>query len=138
MKIVKKISKNDVSTLYELNDIFHESKLLFLDDPFSSLLVIYDDNKIVGYLSYSLIYDRSEINYVIVLDEYRNRGFASELLYYFISICELNKCKNVTLEVNEHNICAIKLYTKFGFQIVAIRENYYSDGNGYLMMREFD
>ena len=40
------ISKNDVSTLYELNDIFHESKLLFLDDPFSSLLVIYDDNKI--------------------------------------------------------------------------------------------
>ena len=138
MKIVKKISKNDASTLYELNDIFHESKLLFLDDPFSSLLVIYDDNKIVGYLSYSLIYDRSEINYVIVLDEYRNQGFAYELLYYFISICELNKCKNVTLEVNEHNICAIKLYTKFGFQIVAIRENYYSDGNGYLMMREFD
>ena len=138
MKIIKIISKDDVDYINQLVDIFQNRQMLFLDDPFSCLLVLCCDDKLIGYLSYSLIYDRSELNYIIILDEYRNQGYAHQLMDYYIEICESGGCKNITLEVNEHNSSAIGLYTKFGFQIVASRDRYYSDGDAYLMIREFD
>ena len=138
MKIIKIISKDDVDYINQLVDIFQDRQMLFLDDPFSCLLVLCCDDKLIGYLSYSFIYDRSELNYIIILDEYRNQGYAYQLMDYYIEICESSGCKNITLEVNEHNSSAIGLYTKFGFQIVASRVRYYSDGDAYLMIREFD
>lgn len=138
MQIINNLSKDDTDLINQLIDVFQKREMLFLDDPFSFLLGIFCDDKLVGYLSYSLIYDRSELNYIIVLDEYRNHGYAYELMCYYVDICDKNRCKNITLEVNVHNLPAIKLYTKFDFQIVATRKNYYSDGDGYLMIREFD
>lgn len=138
MKKIENISKDDIECIHQLIDVFQDRQMLFLDDPFSCLLVIYCDNKLIGYLSYGLIYDRSELNYIVILDEYRNQGYAKQLMDYYIGICEYNDCKNITLEVNEHNSSAIGLYTKFGFQIAAFREHYYPDGDGYLMIREFD
>lgn len=138
MQIIKCISKDDVDVIEQLMNCFYDRRMLFLNDPFSFLLCIYCDDKLVGYLSYSLIYDRSELNYIIISDKYRNQGYAYALMYYYVDICDRCGCKNITLEVNEHNLSAIKLYTKFNFQVVATRQNYYSDGDGYLMLREFD
>ena len=41
----------------------------------------------------------------------------------------------ISLEVNEENESAIKLYEKYGFKKEAIRKNYYGKNNGILMIR---
>lgn len=98
------------------------------NNPFAKVLVYIKEDNIIGYLYYSNIYDRIEINQIEVLPEYRRNSVASTLLKQII-----NDNKKITLEVREDNIGAIKLYEKFSFQKVAIRKNYYGSTDGILM-----
>ena len=107
------------------------------NDPFSKKIVFELDNKIIGFADYSIIYDRCELNYIYVLDDYRNKKIATQLLDYII-IDVINLCNNITLEVSVINIPAINLYKKFKFEIVSTRENYYGATDAYLMIRKFD
>jgi ribosomal-protein-alanine N-acetyltransferase len=91
------------------------------------------DNIIVGYLYYSLIYDRIEINQIEVLEEERRKGIASKLMEYLIK-----KNLSITLEVKKTNISAINLYKKYGFNEVAVREGYYNGVDGILMEKRSD
>ena len=43
-----------------------------------------------------------------------------------IKICEQKNISNITLEVNENNIYAIKLYEKFDFKEIGRRKKYYN------------
>lgn len=100
------------------------------------IYVINDMN--VGFICYDYIYDRIELEYIYVCDDFRNKGIASKLLLKLISESKKLACNNITLEVNENNIAAINLYKKFKFSIVAKREKYYGSDNGLLMMREMN
>lgn len=98
------------------------------DNPFRKYL-IYDDKAI---LVFSLIYDRIEIDYIYVLEEYRGNKIASKLLEYLF-----NKYNySASLEVRIDNIEAINLYKKFNFEISTIRKKYYKDIDAYLMIRK--
>ena len=46
--------------------------------------------------------------------------------------------KDITLEVKEDNVPALKLYEKYGFKKVAIRKGYYNGIDGILMERKKD
>ena len=52
---------------------------------------------------------------------------------YLIDFARNNNIYNITLEVDENNINAIKLYEKCGFIKKAIRKNYYNNSDGILM-----
>ena len=41
---------------------------------------------------------------------------------------------SITLEVNENNLDAIKLYEKFGFEKLGIRKKYYNNTDNALIM----
>ena len=97
-------------------------------------VLLYDDNGIKGVLVYSKIYDRLEIDYIIVDKSYRRLGIASKLLKYMED--ENKGVLNITLEVRESNALAISFYKKNGFVIEAVRKNYYKDENGLLMMKK--
>ena len=101
------------------------------NNPFFKLLVI-KDKSIIGYLYYSDIYERIEINQIEINSSYRNKGYGSKLLKYLID----NTNKSITLEVRKDNKPAISLYKKYGFKEVAIRKNYYDGIDGILMERE--
>lgn len=94
------------------------------------------DNNIVGFLSYDLIYDRIEIEYIYVDISYRKKGIASTMLDDLFKTAKDNNCKNITLEVKVSNYAARRLYELNGFADVAIRKNYYLDEDGILMMKE--
>lgn len=96
--------------------------------------IVYIDNKIKGVLVYDLIYDRIEIEYIIVDSNYRRQGIANNLLNYLIE--QNRNVKNITLEVKSSNIPAIKLYENSGFKKIAIRKKYYKDEDGILMMKK--
>lgn len=100
------------------------------DNAFFKCLIYYDE-VIKGIIVYDLLYDRIEIEYIIVQDEYRKQGIGSKLL----NEVEKISVKNITLEVRESNIAAINFYKKNGFKISTIRKNYYGNENGYLMLK---
>ena len=125
---------NDVNIINDIaNNIFNfDIKIT----TYSKIIGYEDNNKIVGFLVYDLIYERCEIEYIAVLSEYRNKQIASKLLEYAINDCKNNNVINISLEVNINNISAINLYKKFDFKIEAIREKYFNNDDAYLMVKE--
>lgn len=106
------------------------------NNPFSKRIEYLLDDKPIGFLEYSLIYDRMEINNIRVLDEYQNQGIGTKLMSYLISIAIIEKVVNITLEVRKSNDKARHLYHKFGFNEVALRKFYYGDEDGILMEKQ--
>lgn len=118
-----------------IDDTFIDKDIVSKDldsNPFGHYLLLSEDNEIIGYIYYSDIYDRAEINQIEINFIHRNCGKGSKLLEKAISLVD----KNITLEVKKDNIPAIKLYKKYGFQEVAIRKGYYNGVDGILMERK--
>jgi len=114
----------------------NELIMTFQSNPYVKLCTYSVDKKIVGIIEYQDIYDRFELNNIYVLPEYRNSGIASILMEYMINQGSDKKIKNITLEVREDNVSAIRLYDKYKFIKKAVRQNYYGNCNGILMEKE--
>ena len=103
------------------------------ENPFGHRAEYYIDNKSVGFMEYSIIYDRMELDNIMVLEEYRGQGIGKKLMSYLVSEAILIRALNITLEVRISNVVARELYKKFGFREVALRKYYYGDEDGILM-----
>lgn len=103
------------------------------ENPFGKYL-LYVEKETLGYIYYSDIYERVEINNFEVKKEVQNCGIGNKLLKKFTETVE----KNITLEVRKNNDNAIHLYKKYGFKEVAIREKYYQGIDGILMEKSDD
>lgn len=122
--MIKEINNEEV-----LNII---SNYFNVKNPFNiySKTLVYEENNIIkGILIYDEIYDRIEIDYILVLNEYRRHGIGKKLINALTN-------SNISLEVKKSNIEAIKFYKNCGFKIVAERKNYYKNEDGYLMCKE--
>ena len=102
------------------------------ENPFLKNYVYIVNDLPVGLISYSLIYDRIELEYIWVSAENRGKGIASKLMDKMFD----ERVNNITLEVRTTNKYAIGLYKKYGFKIVSTREKYYGSDDAYLMIRE--
>lgn len=102
-------------------------------NPFSHRIEYVINEETCGYLEYSIMYDRMEIDNIYVMEEYRMMGIASRMMEYVIEIYKKNNLDNITLEVRVSNDKAINLYKKYGFRQVSIRQYYYGDEDGILM-----
>lgn len=121
--------------IHEVDNSFINKETLINDlenNPFGHYLILKENNEVIGYVYYSDIYDRAEINQIEINFIHRNCGKGSKLLEELIKIVD----KNITLEVKEDNIAAIKLYKKNDFHEVAIRKGYYNGTDGILMERK--
>ena len=97
-------------------------------------VLVYDEDIIKGILVYQYLYDRIEIDYIIVDTKHRNLGIAKKLLNFMEN--KHKDIKNITLEVRESNGSAINFYRKNGFIDVAKRKNYYKDEDGILRIKK--
>lgn len=129
--MIKEVEKDDARLNQFLLDNDIEKPI---NSPFSINVIYIENRLIIGYLNYSIMYEKAEINNIFVLREYRSQGIGSKFLEYLLKKCKI--CENITLEVRKDNISALQLYKKFGFKEVALRENYYNGVDGILMMRE--
>ena len=133
-EVVKDNSLKDLNAFLDSHDLPRVSNEEVNNNPFLNLVIYKENSEIIGYLNYSIIYDKAELNYIFVDLEYRKNGIGSVLLEYLIEKC--GDCQNITLEVRKDNIPAISLYKKYGFIECAIRKNYYDGIDGILMMRK--
>ena len=131
--MIKELIKNNITIIN--NSFINKENVLkeLSNNPFSKYLVYLEKTQVIGYLYYSDIYDRVEINQIEINSIHRNCGYGSKLLEYLINSVN----KNITLEVNKENKYAIKLYKKYKFREVAIRKGYYNGIDGILMERLF-
>ena len=140
--MIIEISKKDTLIIKEIEDSFKEAfkDKKILDDLngniFSKYFIYKEKSNIIGYVNYYDLYDRFEVAYIEVKEEFRNQHYGSKLLEYLIELGKKKEIENITLEVNVNNENAIKLYNKYDFKIVAIRNKYYNGVDGYLMERK--
>ncbi|MFR6021943.1 MAG: ribosomal protein S18-alanine N-acetyltransferase [Clostridia bacterium] len=90
--------------------------------------------EIVGFAGIKIILDEADIMNIVIKKDFRNNGIGSLLLDYLISYSKSINLKTITLEVNEINIPAIKLYEKFDFEKLGIRKKYYNGKNDAIIM----
>ena len=130
--MIRELKLEDINEVNFLLESFnYKITVDSFNNPFFNCLVFFED-VIKGVIIYDFLYDRVEIEYISVLEQYKKLGIGTKLL----SEVEKLNIKNITLEVRESNKVAIKFYRKNGFRIVATRENYYGTENGYLMIKE--
>ena len=128
------LAKSDLDEIkdnYERFPNIWDFKTFEADFKNSKYFVAKLNNEIVGYVGYKTVFDEIEIMNIVTRIDKRKRGIASSLLSYIIRKIPANK---INLEVNEHNKIARDLYTKFGFEQVGIRNNYYKDGSNAIVM----
>lgn len=102
------------------------------NNPFANYFVAELDGKVIGYIG-SWITDNTEILNFCVDINYRNNGIGNEL---FDAVNNIH-IGMISLEVRETNLGARRFYERQGFKSVAIRKNYYSNGdNAILMVKE--
>ena len=85
----------------------------------------------VGFINYKNVLDEIEIMNIVIKNNKRGQGIASNLLSYVIRKEKANK---INLEVNEKNRTAINLYSRFGFRKVGRRAKYYNGQDDAILM----
>ena len=126
----------ELTNIDEINNSFINTKEVeeeLKNNPFGKYLILKENNEIIGYIYYSDIYERAEINQFEINSIHRNCGKGNILLKELINKLQ----KDITLEVREDNIPAIKVYEKNGFERKAIRKGYYNGIDGILMERKY-
>lgn len=132
--MIYKLKQDNIN---KLDNSFIDKKMVLNElknNPFANFLLYEENNEIIGYIYYSDIYDRVEINQFEIKNIHRNCGKGDLLLKNFIKIVD----KDITLEVREDNEPAIRLYLKNNFNKTAIRKGYYKGIDGILMERKRD
>lgn len=132
--MIIEIKKNNIEELE--NTFFDKEELIseFDNNPFAKVLALKEDDLIIGYIYYSDIYDRLEINQFEINKEYRNQGKGKYLIQYLID----KEKKDITLEVKKDNYSAIRVYEAKGFIQKAVRKGYYNGIDGLLMERKYE
>ena len=129
--MIIELTKEDIKVIensfIDVSEVINE----FENNPFAKILIYKEEKQVIGYLYYSDIYDRAEINQFEIESSHRNCGKGKKLLNKMLEVVD----KNITLEVKKDNIPAISLYKSVGFVEKAIRKGYYQGIDGILMER---
>lgn len=110
-------------------DEFWNSSILEseIKNPFSQYIIAKINKEIVGFAGVIDTVDQLEITNIVVRKDFRKKGIGNELLTELIKLAKENDKEKITLEVNNTNLAAIKLYEKNGFKNVGFRKKYYNN-----------
>lgn len=108
-----------------------------LENPNSKYFVALINEEIVGFAGIWKVLDETHITNIVTKISKRHMGIASKLLEELIKTAKAEKSSILTLEVNETNINAIKLYEKFNFKKIGLRKNYYGQNKNAIIMTLF-
>ena len=138
MLSIKEINENNIDLCYELdsNTISLWNKKQWANEFKKEGVIVYGlffENSLIGICVYQVVLDEAQINYFVVNQKFRERGFGSYLMSYLIKLCEKLNINKILLEVSRSNVTAGKFYDRFDFCTVGIRRNYYKDGSDALL-----
>ena len=135
---VKQINEKDIDLCYELdsNTISLWSKKQWSKEFEKKGIKVFGlllSNIVIGICVFHVVLDEAQINFFVVRQKYRKKGFGSYLMNYLIKECEELNMNKLSLEVSHNNVIAEEFYSRFKFCTVGIRKNYYKDGSDALL-----
>jgi ribosomal-protein-alanine N-acetyltransferase len=135
---IKQINERDIDLCYELdlNTISLWSKKQWANEfkkEGTKIFGLLFENFVIGICVFNVVLDEAQINYFVVKQNFRKKGFGSYLMSYLINRCEKLNLKKLLLEVSQSNLTAERFYSRFDFSTVGIRKNYYKDGSNALL-----
>ncbi len=111
-----------------------------IDKKFSHFWVLTDDEtdqRVHGYIVFSLPADQAHIQTMAIAKESRKLGYAKKILRDVISFAVRQEASSIVLEVRKENKAALALYKSLGFVVTHNME--YPDGTpGYSMVLRLD
>lgn len=137
---IKKMTKEHLNQIKDiLQDQFDEfwnANVLEkeLDNRLSEYIVAIYNNEVVGYAGIWKPLDEGHITNIVTKKDRRGNQIGTKMLEKIIELSKVNNLKSVTLEVNEHNKIAIKLYKKYNFIEVGRRKKYYNNTDDAIIM----
>ena len=135
---IKQINEKEIDICYELDSktISLWSKKQWANEFKKEGVKVFGlllSNLVIGICVYQVVLDEAQINYFVINQEFRERGFGSCLMSYLIKLCKNLNLNKILLEVSKSNVSAEKFYNRFEFSTVGIRRNYYKDGSDALL-----
>ena len=135
---IKQINEKDIDLCYGLdsNTISLWSKKQWANEfkkEGTKIFGLLITNFVIGICVFQVVIDEAQINFFVVNQKFRKKGFGSYLMNYLIKQCERLNLKKLLLEVSQDNVIADKFYASFDFYTVGIRRNYYKDGSHALL-----
>ena len=124
--IIKRISEQNRELVNEfIEEQWHTTKMIIrgseIDMTTAEGLVIFEDNKIIGLITY-MFYD--DVMEILSLDSLREKqGIGTALLNETIAIAKEAECKKIVLITTNDNINAIRFYQKRGFDMAHLYRN---------------
>lgn len=114
----------------------NEYKYEFVDNPLSNIMIVYENNELIGLLDYWITFDSATIFRVCIKEEYQHQGIASKLISFMIEDLknQAEPVSFISLEVRESNLKARKFYEKNRFINIATKKNYYKDNENAIYM----
>ena len=104
--------------------------------PYSWTVLAEEDGKVCGYACLMTLFETAELLNIAVDSEFRRRGIADLLMKALHNKATELSAERVMLEVRKSNLPAIGLYAKHGYQKIAVRKGYYSDGEDADIMQK--
>ncbi len=135
---IKQFNKEDIDLCYELdsNTISLWSKKQWIDELKKEDIKVFGlllSNLVIGICVFHVVLDEAQINFFVINQKYRKKGFGSHLMNYLIEQCQKLKINKLFLEVSQTNVIAEKFYSSFEFSTVGVRKKYYKDGSDALI-----
>ena len=97
-----------------------------------------ENDEIIGYLAIQFTGVDIEILGLGVLQNYRRKGYASDMMVTMMDYLKQYNYNKIFLEVRDSNNVAKALYSKFNFNRSGTRLNYYKDENAALYEMSID
>ena len=138
MLSIKQINETDIDLCYELdsNTISLWSKKQWIDELKKEDIKVFGlllSNLLIGICVFHVVLDEAQINFFVINQKYRKKGFGSHLMDYLIEQCQKLNINRLFLEVSHTNVIAERFYSRFEFSTVGLRKKYYKDGSDALI-----
>lgn len=131
--MIRNFTSDDIVSIEQIGKILNKD-YKFKINPYMHCFVYEQGTSIVGFIIFSIMYEKAEIIDIAVDSEYQRQDIGSKLLFKAIDECMLYGCESITLEVRKSNLGAISFYKKHGFREIGTRKSYYYDGEDALLM----
>lgn len=137
--MIRDIKISDKDSYYELGllitDNFKTTNKLdnIINSEYNKIKVFEQNQKILGFIEYTLLEDEVDIVNLVVDINHRNQKIATNLM---VNLINETKREKYVLEVKSNNHIARNLYKSLGFIDKGIRKGYYNGIDAITMVKE--
>ena len=141
--ILRAWEEKDVDTIAEMEkrcfpqDAWTKGMLSeLLDSPYEWAVLAEEGGLVCGYACLFTLFETADLMNIAVDEPFRGRGIACRLIEALHEKAKELGAERVMLEVRVSNAPAIAFYQKYGYEKIAVRKNYYGNGEDADIMQK--